>query len=121
MNFYRVGFYNNISQTKYISLYVEIGFNKNDLIDIDKEYQESIKNLVKVGILHENSIVDSYQVLIMDPAYVHINSKTDLAIKSSLKELEKDNIYLIGRYGRWTYCSMEDCIEMSKALAEKIG
>ena len=25
-------------------------------------------------------------------------------------EEEKNGIYTIGRYGAWTYCSMEDCM-----------
>ena len=39
-----------------------------------------------------------------------------------LKEtLAKNFIYTIGRYGGWTYCSMEDCMIEAENLAEKIN
>ena len=36
------------------------------------------------------------------------------------KQLAQDNIYSIGRYGSWTYCSIEDNIIEAKDLAEKL-
>ena len=33
-------------------------------------------------------------------------------------QLEKDNIYSIGRYGSWTYCSIEDNIIEGRELAK---
>ena len=118
-NFYRVGFYNNISQTKNLSMYVEIGFGKNDSINIDSEYKLTLENLKKAKIIGDNTEIDCYETLVMDPAYVHINGKTDEKIKNIISDLEENDIYLIGRYGRWTYCSMEDCIEMAKEVAKK--
>lgn len=31
------------------------------------------------------------------------------------------NIYSIGRYGRWTYCSMEDCFLEALNLAKRLN
>ena len=56
----------------------------------------------------------------MDPAYVHIEKETDEKIKKELEKLSKKNIYSIGRYGAWTYCSMEDCMLQAKKLYEEI-
>ena len=36
------------------------------------------------------------------------------------KNLADENIYTIGRYGAWTYCSMEDSMIAAKNLAEKL-
>ena len=35
--------------------------------------------------------------------------------------LEKNDIYSIGRYGSWTYCSIEDNILEARDLAEKLN
>ena len=35
--------------------------------------------------------------------------------------LEKNDIYSIGRYGSWTYCSIEDNILEARELAEKFN
>ena len=56
----------------------------------------------------------------MDPAYVHINQKGIQSVEKYKKQLAQDNIYSIGRYGSWTYCSIEDNIIEAKCLAEKI-
>jgi hypothetical protein len=44
-------------------------------------------------------------------------------VKDKLAKMEilsKSNVYSIGRYGDWTYCSIEDNILQAKELALKI-
>lgn len=62
-----------------------------------------------------------YEAIVMDPAYVHINNKTSKKLNKLKDELEKNEIYSIGRYGSWTYNSMEDSMIMAKDLANKLG
>ena len=51
-----------------------------------------------------------------------MNDSLSIAKKIN-EELNKKNIYSIGRYGKWTYCSMEDCMiqgeEIYKAINQK--
>lgn len=56
----------------------------------------------------------------MSPAYVHINGQTDKKVTELKENLNKENIYTIGRYGAWTYCSMEDSMIEAKNLAENL-
>ena len=56
----------------------------------------------------------------MDPAYVHIDAQNDLKVREIMKDLSNKNVYSVGRYGAWTYCSMEDCMVEAKELSEKI-
>lgn len=120
INFYRVGFYDNILMSDKLSLYVEIGFGKEDVIDIKKELEDTLLNLKKIGIVDNENTLECYCTIIMDPGYVHINKQTSEKIEEELKELENNNIYTIGRYGNWTYCSMEDCMIEAKKLAKNL-
>ena len=56
----------------------------------------------------------------MDPAYVHIKSETNEEVQQWKEKMQKQNVYSIGRYGGWTYCSMEDSMIFAKKLAETI-
>lgn len=121
LNFYRIGFYNNILNQSKLSVYVEIGFPKNtEDIDIEKEFNETLKGMKQVGIIDDNTRVVDKSIILMDPAYVHISTENDKAVKELFVKLEKDNIYNLGRYGRWTYNCMEDCVMLADDLAEKL-
>ncbi len=121
--FYRVGFYDNIIGQDKTSLYVEIGFDHEARdIDIDQLLERTLSDLRKVGIITDQKLVASHPIM-MDPAYVHITqrSEEDKARKKEL--LKQSDVYSIGRYGSWTYCSLEDNIHeafsLAKAVAEK--
>ena len=120
INFYRVGFYDNILDTDKLSMYIEIGYRKEDDIQIDEQLDLTLKNLQKLGITDNDTMLEAYSTIIMDPAYVHINAQTDKYISEIKEKLKKNNIYSIGRYGAWTYCSMEDCMVAAKNLANFI-
>lgn len=122
-NYYRVGFYNNILNTKKLSMYIEIGYNKNDIIsdkEIDKQLSLTLKNLEKDGIISNDMKLVDYSTIVMDPAYVHINSDTVKKLDKVKEKLSKNGIYTIGRYGAWIYNSMEDSMVSAKELAEKL-
>ena len=120
LNFYRVGFYNNILNTKKLSLYVEIGFSKNQKIDVEKQLRITLQNLKKTGVISKDMKLIDRSVVIMDPAYVHIETKNDKSVQKFIKEIERKDVYTLGRYGKWTYCSMEDCMNWAKELSVKI-
>ena len=119
ISFYRVGFYNNIFTSNRMSLYVEIGMPGNKKVNTKKLYEKILSDLKKVGIISNQKVVD-FEYLEMDPAYVHITKKSEELKKILQKKLEKNNIYSIGRYGDWKYCSIEDNIIQSKILNLKL-
>ena len=120
LNFYRVGFYDNILDGDKLSVYVEVGYSKDASIDIDYELKETLKNLEAVGITDSTMSLVDKSVIIMDPAYVHISESTNKKIDKLKKSLEKKQIYTTGRYGKWTYSSMEDCMVWAKELVNKV-
>ncbi|RHJ85289.1 NAD(P)/FAD-dependent oxidoreductase [Parabacteroides sp. AM08-6] len=118
--FYRVGYYDNIMQSDRMSVYVEIGFPENAQLKTTNYYIDKvIADMIKCGLITDQKVVD-YEAIIMDPAYVHINKKSVGAVKHFKALLEKKKIYSIGRYGSWTYCSIEDNIVEARDLALKI-
>lgn len=123
-NFYRCGFYSNILGTEKLSMYVEIGYNMNDVItdnEINKQLKLTLENLNKLGIINNDIELESYSTIVMDPAYVHINADTNKLLDEVKKQLKEKNIYTIGRYGAWIYNSMEDSMLKAKELAEKLN
>lgn len=123
INFYRVGFYDNILGTDKLSMYIEIGYGKNSKItddEINNQLQLTLENLKKCNIIDDSFVLEAYESIVMDPAYVHIDTKNELKVKEIMNDLSTQNVYSIGRYGAWTYCSMEDCMLEAKELSERI-
>ncbi len=115
--FYRVGYYDNIMKTDKMSLYVEIGIPSSLKMESYASYLERVMaDLKKCGIVDHQKLID-YEMVLMDPAYVHINKASVEAVKSFKKELSSLDIYSIGRYGSWTYCSIEDNIKEAFELS----
>ncbi len=118
--FYRVGYYDNILGTDRMSLYVEIGFPENQSLDKEGLYLERVLgDLRRLGIVTTQNLVD-YEAVLMDPAYVHINKKGNDALASFKAQLAEKSVYSIGRYGSWTYCSIEDNMLEARRLAQEL-
>ena len=118
--FYRIGFYNNILGQEKMSLYVEIGATTNQELNEDQLLASVIKDLKSSNIITDHVLTD-HQFIVMDPAYVHITKKSE-STHNHWSDLNNANgIYSIGRYGSWTYCSIEDNIIQAKEIAEKLG
>lgn len=120
LRFYRVGFYDNIMGDSRMSLYVEIGAHKDEGFDIEAEKARVLKDLEKEGIIDGHELV-SWHHVVMDPAYVHITQRS-LSEHARLKTvLNAAGVYPVGRYGGWTYCSIEDNILETRQLAQVFG
>ena len=115
-NFYRVGFYDNILSQNKISLYVEIGYETDYEINEQKELKKTLDGLKHCGILTDHKLC-AYNCLVIEPAYVHITSESKEYVERIKKNLESMDVYLVGRYGNWTYCSIEDCMFQAIHLA----
>lgn len=120
ISFYRVGFYDNILQQDRTSLYVELGFDKHAIINPNEWLGTVLQDLKKVGCITDDMRLVDYQTLIMDPAYVHINDQSQKDVTEKKAMLAQYDVYSIGRYGSWTYCSIEDNIKEAKALSETL-
>ncbi len=114
--FYRVGWYDNIFDTDRLSLYVEVGFPKDAPVDVEATRARMLDDLRAEGVITDHRLVADHSV-VMDPAYVHI-TRASLAEHARLSRiLQANGVWSIGRYGGWTYCSIEDNIVEARALA----
>lgn len=118
--FYRIGFYDNIFDTERMSLYVEIGFAKDAHVDVEAMRARVLEDLRREGVVTDHQLVAHHSV-VMDPAYVHVTrrSMSEYARISSM--LREQGVYSIGRYGGWTYCSIEDNIVEARGLVASFG
>ncbi len=114
--FYRLGWYDNIFDTDRLSLYVEIGFPSDAKVDVDAARKRVLEDLKKEGVITDHQLVAEHHV-VMDPAYVHITRASNNEVARLRRVLGAHGVYSIGRYGGWTYCSIEDNILEARALA----
>lgn len=120
LSFYRLGFYDNIFGTDRLSMYVELGYPKDATIDeaeIERARARVLQDLAKCGVVDEHELL-SWHTVTLDPAYVHITSESNAEVARLKRGLATRGVYSIGRYGSWTYCSIEDNIVEARALAE---
>lgn len=120
VNYYRIGFYDNILSTDKLSMYVEIGYPKDAAVDTEQQLALTLENLKRCGIVTEDNSLITSSTILMDPAYVHIRRDTEAAIAEMKRSLAVSGIHTIGRYGGWTYCSMEDCMLEAKELVQAL-
>ena len=118
--FYRVGFYNNIFNTDKMSLYIEIGMDKHQEVVEETLLKKVLEDLEESGVIVGQKLVD-YQMIVMNPAYVHITKESKEIYNSWNKKNNPDGLFSIGRYGSWTYCSIEDNILQSKELSQRLS
>lgn len=120
--FYRVGFYDNIFNADRMSLYVEVGLPRDAEVgpdDRERWLPRVLADLQTCGVVTDHSLVASHHVL-LDPAYVHITSRSNQEAKRRKADLAERGVHSIGRYGAWRYCSIEDNIVEARALVDAL-
>jgi protoporphyrinogen oxidase len=122
--FYRVGWYDNILPPQpgapdRMSLYVEIGAPAGAVLDPPALLARVLDDLRRERIVTDHQLVSHHHV-VLDPAYVHI-TRASIAEAARIKaELAAHGVHPVGRYGGWTYCSIEDNMVETRALAQRL-
>ena len=122
--FYRIGWYDNILPPRpgapdRMSLYVEIGAASDAALDVDALRARVLDDLRRAAIVTDHQLVSHHHV-VLDPAYVHI-TQASLAETARLRTaLAAHDIHAVGRYGGWTYCSIEDNLIETRLLAQRL-
>jgi len=122
ISFYRVGFYDNIFSSDRMSLYVEVGLPWDAELSEDERgalKARVLADLQTCGVVTNQSLLASHDVL-LDPAYVHVTTQSNSEAAARRELLSAEDVHSIGRYGAWTYCSIEDNIVEARALADSL-
>jgi protoporphyrinogen oxidase len=115
--FYRVGYYDNIHGDDRMALYVEVGVPRDADHDWDALFGKVKNGLQREGLwTDDNTLLSRHQVM-LDPAYVLMTRSSQQHADDERTWLRGHNVTSIGRYGRWTYCSIEDNVIEARALA----
>jgi protoporphyrinogen oxidase len=120
INFYRFGFYDNILDSDKLSMYIEIGYESDAEVNIENQLELTLKNLKEIGVINNHKLL-AYSSIIMNPAYVHISNEGNRLKNNKKQDLQDHNIYTIGRYGDWKYCSIEDSMIDAMNLAKELN
>lgn len=118
--FYRIGFYDNIFNTDRMSLYVELGYPADATVDVQGARAQLLVDLETAGVIQGHRLVSEHNI-VLDPAYVHITRQSTEQVQQARAALAAHGVYSIGRYGAWTYCSIEDNMIEARTLARELS
>ena len=118
--FYRVGAYSNLSTamapTGKASLYVDVaGRDERSLPSL----ATVAAHLVDLGVIRALEAVRFGRLRRIDHAYVVFDEAHEASVATIRAFLETAGIDAVGRYGSWTYASMEDAILAGRSAAER--
>lgn len=119
INFHRIGFYNNIFDEERMSLFIEIGFNQSNKIDIEAEYEEALQHLEELGFIDKHQPI-SKSTVVMNRGYCYITPSSVDYVNQIRTKLQENDVFLAGRYAEWKYTNIEETIARSKELANSI-
>jgi hypothetical protein len=103
-----------------MSLYVELGFPRDAKPNAAEWKEKVLTDLKAEGVITDHKLLADHSV-VMDPAYVHITQRSNEDLARRKRDLAAHGVHSLGRYGGWTYCSIEDNIVEARALANKLN
>jgi len=124
-SFYRVGFTSNFSS--YLapkgtsSIYTEVSYSKDKLLDKKRIGKRIIKDLIKAGIITSRDRILAKLALDIKYAYSLYDHNHRESVATIQKFLRENDIYSIGRFGSWEYLSMEDVIDQGRETAQHLN
>ncbi|MFH1191365.1 MAG: FAD-dependent oxidoreductase [Candidatus Omnitrophota bacterium] len=114
LSFFRIGFAHNFSTflapEGRSSLYVEVSYSQEKLLDKKNVVARIMQELKKVGILNQNDKICVSDLNDIKYGYPIYDKNHNSARETVIKYLRQNNIIPCGRYGSWRYMSMEGSI-----------
>ena len=122
--FYRVGFPATFSKAAVpqgcSSAYVEVAIPEGATPDLDALESSVLDGLRRMGVLRADDRIVVRDRVVIDPAYVIFDEHRRAFRDRLLDLLLEHRVQSVGRYGAWTYSSMEDAILAGKQAADVI-
>lgn len=121
--FYRIGFTSNFAASMTppgcSSLYGEIAYMHLPRTHKQAVINRAIKQVQQLLDIADHEIATT-KIIDIKHAYVIYNFWREKHLARLLQTLTQDNIYSIGRYGAWKYCSMQETLLDGKQIADKL-
>lgn len=121
---YRFGYTSNFSDRAApkgcASIYTEVAFRRGTRPDFKSLRRKVIADLVRIGAVRSSADVLLEHPLVIDLAYAIYDRHRTRSVAEILSELTRRGIHPVGRWGRWSYGSMEDAILQGLELADEI-
>lgn len=121
--FYRLGFPHNFSShmapQSCSSLYGEVAYINKSPRWKKEILTKAISKTKELLQINQDEII-MQRIIDISHAYVIYDHWREKNIVKLLHELESEQIYSIGRYGAWKYCSMQETLLDGKQLAERL-
>jgi len=123
--FYRVGFPGNLSPHMApkgtSSLSVEISYLPHFPPSVEETQERTLSALISCGILRDDDEILEKNALMIKHAYVIYDAFRSKQLHRILQFLRSRHIYPIGRYGLWSYSTMEEAILQGRDVAEALS
>jgi UDP-galactopyranose mutase len=120
--FFRAGFPSNFSSESVppnaSSLYIEVAYSKEKPIDKNTIVQRIIKDLTTANIISPLDKILVKDINDIKYGYIIYDRLREEAVGKIKKFLNKNNIFSLGRYGSWSYLSMEDVLWEGRRVAD---
>lgn len=121
--FYRLSFPMNYSEKMVplgtSSICAEYSYIGDKLFTDEEIIERTIDDLVKINIIKKDEVIFKKLVEI-NPGYVIFDFNKEKNLKIIKDFLKEQNIFSIGRYGKWEYSSMEEAIIYGGELAKTL-
>lgn len=119
--FFRVGFPANFAPQAApegtSSLYVEVAYSQKKPINKRTICDDIRKDLIRTGILDASDKILAKDANDIHYGYIIYDQKRRKSLARIRDFLGDNDIYGLGRYGTWSYMSMEDCLLDGKRVA----
>jgi len=123
-SFFRVGFPTNFSENVApkgtSSLYSEVSYSHNKPLNKKTIQTKIISDLITCGILSKNDRILKRHINDIKYGYVVYDHQYRENLSVINDFLAQNDIYPIGRFGRWQYMSMEDVLLDGQAVAQML-
>ncbi len=119
--FFRVGFPVNFAPQAApegtSSLYVEVAYSQKKPIDKKTICDDIRRDLIRAGILDASDKILAQDLNDIQYGYIIYDQNRRRSLARIRDFLGDNDIYGLGRYGTWSYMSMEDCLLDGKRVA----
>lgn len=122
--FYRIGFPSNFAPSLaprgHSTAYVEIAYAPGKRPRPAAMVRRVIAGLKDWGVIRGERDIAVCDTLFIEPAYVIFDSAREKALNTIFTFYKKYGIQSSGRYGQWDYLSMENSLQIGRALSRQL-